>query len=72
MHSVYKCDDFEIADNIIVLYNAKEIGKVHTVEEFNTIVSWVRYDSIICPGLFTVNSKQVSTKPMGILFKDNI
>jgi hypothetical protein len=72
MHSVYKCDDFEIEDNIIVIYNAKEIGKVYTVEEFNTIIDWVNYNAIICPGLFRINSKEVGTKPMGILFKDDI
>jgi hypothetical protein len=51
-HSVYVCDNFEVEDNILTIWNAKEIAKVSGINTFNKVTQMVDYDSIVCPGLY--------------------
>ena len=66
-HSVYVCDNFEVdfVDNILTIWNAKEIAKVSGINTFNKVTQMVDYDSIVCPGLYLRDYKDIDI----ILFK---
>jgi hypothetical protein len=66
-HSVYVCDNFEVdfVDNILTIWNAKEIAKVSGINTFNKVTQMVDYDSIVCPGLYLRDYKDINI----ILFK---
>ena len=51
IHSVYKCEDFEFRNGVLTIWDAKEVAKVRTVEDFNLVGDMIKYDAIICPGL---------------------
>ena len=51
MYSVYICEDFEIGNNILTIYDAKEIGKVEDIKGFNRLNEKIP-NAIICPELF--------------------
>ena len=51
IHSVYKCKDFEFNDGILTIWNAKEVAKVRTVEDFNLVGDMIEFDAIVCPGV---------------------
>ena len=63
-HEIYKCDNYEIENNILTIYNAEIIAKVNDIETFNKVIQTIKYDAIICPYLF---NKKIDT----ILFKTN-
>lgn len=51
IHSVYKCEDFEFRNGVLTIWDAKEVAKVRTVDDFNLVSNIVEYNAIVCPGL---------------------
>lgn len=72
IHSVYSCDDYQLVDSILTIYNGKEVAKVSNVDEFNFLVkNYIEiygnlYNGIICPSITCDSSKQ---KPFIVVFK---
>ena len=52
-HEVFICEDYDVVNGILVMLNAKLIGRVDSVSAFNTLTGLVKYDAIVCPDLFT-------------------
>jgi hypothetical protein len=61
-HEIYKCDDYEIENNILTIWNAEIVAKVNDIKTFNEIAQAIKHDAIICPNLC---NKKINT----ILFK---
>jgi hypothetical protein len=55
IHSIYTCDDygFDYKDNILTIWNAKEVAKVKDLDGFYSVSRNINYSAIICPGLYT-------------------
>lgn len=51
----YICEDFNIQDKVLCIYNPTKIGKVNSESEFNNMIDTTSYNAIICPSL--VNTK---------------
>jgi hypothetical protein len=58
LHSVYICEDFEIGNGILTIWEAKEVGKVKDMDGYNRLYeiliseTGVLPNAIICPNLF--------------------
>ena len=58
LHSVYICEDFEVGNGILTIWDAKEVAKVKDLDGFNRVneilisESGILPNSIICPDLF--------------------
>lgn len=63
---VYKCDDYEVVEGLLVMYNSQVVGRVDSITSFIKLTQLVNYNTIVCPELFTdVNGNKVK----GIVFK---
>ena len=62
LYSVYVCEDFEVGNGILTIWEAKEVAKVRDLDGFNRVneilisESGILPSAIICPDLFD-NSK---------------
>jgi hypothetical protein len=58
LHSVYICEDFEVGNGILTIWEAKEVGKVKDMDGYNKLYeiliseTGVLPNAIICPDLF--------------------
>jgi len=52
-HEVFICEDYEVKEGILIMFNATLIGKVNSISAFIILSSLIQYDSIVCPDLFT-------------------
>ena len=52
-HEVFICEDYEVKEGILIMFNATLIGKVDSISAFTILSSLTQYDSIVCPNLFT-------------------
>jgi hypothetical protein len=53
MMKVYKCDNYEVVDTLLVIYNSVLVGEVDSITSFVKLTQLVNYNSIVCPELFT-------------------
>ena len=57
-YSVYVCEDFEVGNGILTIWEAKEVAKVRDLDGFNRVneilisESGILPNGIICPDLF--------------------
>ena len=66
MMKVYKCDDYEVQEELLVMYNSQVVGRVDSITSFIKLTQLVNYNGIVCPELFIdVNGNKVK----GIVFK---
>jgi hypothetical protein len=53
-HPVYKCDDYDFNDGVLIIYNAELVAQIKNITDWETISSHVgMYDTMICPNMFT-------------------
>ena len=54
IHSIYKCEDYEIHDKILFIWDAEEVAKVKDLDGYSDFLENTggRYNAIICPGLY--------------------
>ena len=58
LYSVYVCEDFEVGNGILTIWDAKEVAKVKDLDGFNRVneilisESGILPNGIICPDLF--------------------
>ena len=58
LYSVYVCEDFEVGNGILTIWEAKEVAKVRDLDGFNRVneilisESGILPNGIICPDLF--------------------
>ena len=52
-HEVLVCEDYDVKDGILIMLNATLMGKVDSISSFIRLTGMVKYDSIVCPDLFT-------------------
>jgi hypothetical protein len=59
MYPVYVCENFEVKNNILTIWDAKEVAKVSNGSDFNKVTQMIDYNtqmidynSIICPDLY--------------------
>jgi hypothetical protein len=58
LYSVYVCEDFEVGNGILTIWDAKEVAKVKDQDGFNRVneiiisESGILPNGIICPDLF--------------------
>ena len=58
LYSVYVCEDFEVGNGILTIWEAKEVAKVKDLDGFNRVneilisESGILPNGIICPDLF--------------------
>ena len=58
LYSVYICEDFEVGNGILTIWEAKEVAKVRDLDGFNRVneilisESGILPNGIICPDLF--------------------
>jgi hypothetical protein len=50
-NSVYTCDDYAIENNVLTIWEGKEIAKVKDLKGFKTIMNSTNYTCIVCPNL---------------------
>ena len=62
LQSVYKCDDYDFNDGVLVLYNAKLIAQIKNITEWSVMEAHTgMYDIMICPDMFEdVNGNKVN------------
>ena len=65
-HEVFICADYDVKDNILVIYAAELIGRVDSISAFNRLTTFTNYNAIVCPDLFT---DVVDKKINGFIFK---
>ena len=67
MHPVYKCEDYTLHTNsILVVTTPIIVGYIKDADSFADFLSLVKYDAIICPSLFKNKDGQ---SPKIVLFK---
>jgi hypothetical protein len=53
-HPVYKCDDYDFNNDILIIYNAELIAQIKTLTEWAVVETLTGiYDTMICPNMFT-------------------
>lgn len=49
LYPVYKCDDFQMDQGQLTIYDAELVAMVRSLEDFNAFVFTLNYNAIICP-----------------------
>ena len=52
LYPVYKCDEFEMEQGQLTLYNAQLVAMVSSIGDFNAFTPTLDYDVIICPQFY--------------------
>lgn len=53
LHPIYKCEDYDFNDGILIIYNAELVGQVRDITDWDTVSNYVgMYDAMICPNMF--------------------
>jgi len=52
-HLVYKCDDYDFNDGVLIIYNAELVAQIKNITDWDTVSSHVgMYDAMICPSMY--------------------
>lgn len=51
-HSVYICENYEVNDDTLTIWGAKEVAKVDNETGFRRVMDLVKYNAIICPDIY--------------------
>jgi hypothetical protein len=52
-HPVYKCDDYDFNDGVLIIYNAELVAQIKNITDWDTVSSHVgMYDTMICPSMY--------------------
>jgi hypothetical protein len=53
LHSIYKCDDYDFNDGVLIIYNAELVAQIKNITDWDTVSSHVgMYDAMICPSMY--------------------
>ena len=58
MNAIYKCEDFKIEDEVLIIWDAELIGMAKSVEDFNKVYEIfckgkkILPNGLICPALY--------------------
>jgi hypothetical protein len=52
-HPVYKCDDYDFNDGVLIIYNAELVAQIKNITDWDTVSAHVgMYDAMICPSMY--------------------
>ena len=52
-HPVYKCDDYDFNDGVLIIYKAELVAQIKNITDWDTVSKHVEiYDAMICPSMY--------------------
>jgi hypothetical protein len=54
LHPVYKCEDYNVNDRVLLIENAQLLGMVQNVDQFNKLIQEEAYNAVVCPGIISL------------------
>jgi len=66
-HPVYKCDDYDFNDGVLIIYKAELVAQIKNITDWAVVETLTgMYDVMICPNMFTDKD---GNKPNIAIFK---